>query len=121
MAGGHRRYSELEKDSGKSRLENRNCSNRRTRNSAEIGQRFLLQDSWFIEPQLQATYMWLDDVSYRTTYNTLIKGEDQEGYPGNLFDSNCRSCPSGRRLCRKLPCLIQLSDSGWQGRGLKYR
>ncbi len=52
--------------------------------SAEIGQRFLLQDSWFIEPQLQATYMWLDDVSYRTTYNTLIKGEDQDSLLGRL-------------------------------------
>lgn len=52
--------------------------------SAEAGQRFWLKGNWFLEPQVQATYMWLDDVSYRTTYNTFIKGEDQDSLLGHV-------------------------------------
>ena len=46
--------------------------------SAEAGQRFDFQDGWFAEPQLQATYMWLDDVTYRTNYHTKISGKNQD-------------------------------------------
>ncbi len=52
--------------------------------SAEIGQRFDVFDSWFIEPQLQATYMWLDDISYRTNHQTKVEGEKQDSFMARI-------------------------------------
>ena len=48
--------------------------------SAEIGQRFDVFEAWFVEPQLQVTYMWLDDISYRTNYQTKVVGEKQDSF-----------------------------------------
>ena len=40
--------------------------------SAEVGKRWNLQNNWFLEPQLQVSYMNIDDVSYRTNFNTSV-------------------------------------------------
>lgn len=44
--------------------------------SIETGKRWLLKNSYFIEPQLQMKYMRTGNVSYRTSQNTLVKGKD---------------------------------------------
>ena len=46
--------------------------------SAETGKKFRLKNDYFIEPQIQAAYMQVSDVNYRTSYNTKVKGEGQD-------------------------------------------
>lgn len=44
--------------------------------SVEGGKRFTLADNWFLEPQLQVTYMDFGDIFYRTNFNTPVRGYD---------------------------------------------
>ncbi len=59
--------------------------------SAEIGRRFLLNNGYFIEPQLQMFFMDIDDVDYRTSFNTPVRGKKQTsavGRAGFAFGKN---------------------------------
>lgn len=52
--------------------------------SLETGRRFRFQSGIFIEPQAQIQYMDLGNISYRTNFNTLIKGSDFNTSIGRL-------------------------------------
>ena len=42
--------------------------------SAQVGKRWKFKEFWFAEPQLQLSYLDLQDVDYRTNYNTRVEG-----------------------------------------------
>ena len=42
--------------------------------SAQVGKRWMFKELWFAEPQLQLSYLDLQDVDYRTNYNTRVEG-----------------------------------------------
>lgn len=44
--------------------------------SVENGKRFELPNNWFLEPQVQVTYMDFENIKYRTNFNTLVRGYD---------------------------------------------
>ncbi len=52
--------------------------------SAESGRRFRFDNGVFLEPQAQIQYMDLGDISYRTNFNTLVKGYDFNATLGRL-------------------------------------
>ena len=45
--------------------------------SLEGGKRFEFSNGYYVEPQAQISYMDFDNVSYRTSYNTLIEAYNQ--------------------------------------------
>lgn len=45
--------------------------------SLEGGKRFEISNGYYIEPQAQISYLDFDNVSYRTSYNTLIDAANQ--------------------------------------------
>lgn len=42
--------------------------------SAQTGKRWKFNEFWFIEPQLQLSYIQLQNIDYRTNYNTRVRG-----------------------------------------------
>ncbi len=48
------------------------------------GRRFELDKDWYIEPHVGLEYMWIKGVSYRTNFNTLITGSDQDNIKGSI-------------------------------------
>lgn len=52
--------------------------------SAETGHRFELGRGCFAEPQAQLYYMDVDDMNYRTSLNTPVKGENQNSVLGRI-------------------------------------
>ena len=45
--------------------------------SLESGKRFEIADGYYVEPQAQISYLDFDNVSYRTSYDTLIDAANQ--------------------------------------------
>lgn len=52
--------------------------------SAEGGRRIDFARGYFIEPQIQLSYMDLGDISYRTNFNTLVKGSQFNVLTGRI-------------------------------------
>ena len=52
--------------------------------SVEIGRRFGFKDGYFIEPQMQISYMNVDDVDYMTSLNTKVKGLGLDSMMGRI-------------------------------------
>ena len=48
------------------------------------GRRFELDKDWYVEPHVGLEYMWIKGVSYRTNFNTLITGSDQDNLKGSI-------------------------------------
>ena len=48
------------------------------------GRRFELDKDWYVEPHVGLEYMWIKGVSYRTNFNTLITGSDQDNIKGSI-------------------------------------
>lgn len=52
--------------------------------SIETGKRWVFGDRYFIEPQFQLKYITTDNVTYRTSQNTLVKGKDSDSALGRI-------------------------------------
>lgn len=52
--------------------------------SVEIGKRWLFNNRYFVEPQLQMKYIRTDNVSYRTSQNTSVIGKDANSTLGRV-------------------------------------
>ena len=52
--------------------------------SLEGGKRFELKNGYYVEPQAQLSYLDFDNVSYRTSYNTLIDAANQGIWLGRI-------------------------------------
>ena len=52
--------------------------------SLEGGKRFELENGYYVEPQAQLSYLDFDNVSYRTSYNTLIDAANQGTWLGRI-------------------------------------
>ena len=48
------------------------------------GRRFELDKDWYVEPHVGLEYIWIKGVSYRTNFNTLITGSDQDNLKGSI-------------------------------------
>lgn len=60
--------------------------------SAEAGKRWTFDGNWFVEPQIQLSYMAIDDIDYRTNFNTRVQGKDADSLLGRI------GVMSGRRF-----------------------
>ncbi len=69
--------------------------------SAEIGKRITLPDDYFLEPQIQVAYMDLGNISYRTNFNTLVKGSNF-----NVLNSRI-GLRGGKRISQNFEAFIQ--------------
>lgn len=52
--------------------------------SVETGKRWMLGDNYFVEPQFQLRYIKTDDISYRTSQNTLVQGKNSNSKLGRI-------------------------------------
>lgn len=52
--------------------------------SAETGRRWTFDNNWFVEPQLQLSYMLIDDIDYRTNFNTRVQGRNADSFLGRI-------------------------------------
>ena len=69
--------------------------------SAEGGKRFDFSGGYFIEPQLQVSYMDLGDISYRTNFNALVNGRDFDVLSGRI------GLRSGKRFSENFEAFVQ--------------
>lgn len=69
--------------------------------SAEGGKRFDFSNGYFIEPQIHVSYMDLGDISYRTNFNTLVKGRDFDVLSGRI------GLRGGKRFSEKFEAFVQ--------------
>ncbi len=69
--------------------------------SAEGGKRFELSNGYFVEPQIQVSYMDLGDISYRTNFNTLVRGRDFDVLSGRA------GLRGGKRFSEKFEAFVQ--------------
>lgn len=52
--------------------------------SAEVGQKFDFAEGWFLEPQLQAVFMKMDNVRYQNNYNLLVDARNNNSFSGRF-------------------------------------
>ena len=69
--------------------------------SAEGGKKFDFSNGYFIEPQVQVSYMDLGDISYRTNFNTLVRGRDFDVLSGRI------GLRGGKRFSEKFEAFVQ--------------